>query len=461
MQPSLDAIGQSVKLLGGSVPGRGKAGVILGIVGALCAVGVGTLRGFPRSKDPNERAKRLELASTYQRMSTVYYFVFPPGMMLANLRTWLVARPWGPSEQLAQAYAMLAFIFGGVLGKHALAGRLAAAALQTVEQLEPTWQEGFVRARIGALAVFRGEYSEAIIQLAKAKRSLQQYGDYAELGFAWVNLSQAYYFQGRFKEGYALALEGYELFERIGSDMVARQFLSMVALMGALIGIKGEMAKVRDGIARSQLCKDYTCQCIGMVKLGAVHAALGEYDSALSALGQARTVRTEHGVKFHYADMLDILELDIRLRMPASSPAMLAKALAQNRRIARTRPAYAAWVALNEANHALLRGRRSQALAHYDRARAIATQQGARHLLANVYVDMARADPAHACAHLQQALTLHRECGAVHDERLVEGALRGLSAGNEQIAVEVLPTARCPVDARTALEERLKAMRCE
>ncbi len=428
MTPSLDAIWHSVKLLGGSVPGHGKIGVIIGMCGALCAVGIGKVRGFARPNDPDERAKSLELASTYQRMSTLYYFVFPPGVMLVNLRAWLVARPWGSSDQLAQAYAMLAFIFGGVLGKHALAGRLAATALQTAQQVESTWQEGFVRARIGALAIFRGDYSEAISQLGQAKRSLQEYGDYVELGFAWVNMSQAYYFQGRFKEGYALALEGYELFERIGSDMVARQFLSMVAVMGALIGIKGELAKVREGIARSHLCKDYTCQCIGMVKLGAVHAALGEYDSALSALEEARKVRTKHGVKFHYADMLDILELDIRLRLPAPSPTQLAKALAQNRRIARARPGYAAWVALNEANHALLRGRRSQALAHYDRARAIATQQGARHLLANVHVDLARADPTNARAHLQQALTLHRECGAVHDERLVEEALRDLAA---------------------------------
>ncbi len=60
-----------------------------------------------------------------------------------------------------------------------------------------------------------------------------------------------------------------------------------------------------------------------MVKLGAVHAALGEYENALAALEQAKTVRSEHGVKFHYADMLDILDLDIRLRMSASTRATL------------------------------------------------------------------------------------------------------------------------------------------
>ena len=288
-----------------------------------------------------------------------------------------------------------------------------------------TWQDGFVRARIGTLAIFRGDYSEAISQLAEAKRRLQLHGDYAELGFAWVNLSQAYYFQGRFKEGYALALEGYELFERIGSDMVARQFLSMVAVMGALIGIKSEIGKVRDGIARSQLCRDYTCQCIGMVKLGAVHAALGEYDDALVALEQAKKVRSERGVKFHYADMLDILELDIRLKMSASTRG-LGRALKKNRRIARLRPAYEPWVALNEANYALSCARRTEALAHYDRARKLATQQGARHLLASVHVDMARADPANSRTHLQQALALHRECGAVHDEHRVEAALESL-----------------------------------
>jgi tetratricopeptide (TPR) repeat protein len=425
MAPSLDAIWQSARLLGASVPARGNIGVIIGMVSALCALGIGKLRRFPRPKNLGERAKRLELASTYQRMSTLYYFVFPPGMMLVNLRAWLVAKPWGPSEQLAQAYAVLGFILGGVLGKHALAGRLAAAALKTVQQVESTWQEAFVRARIGALALFRGDYSEAISQLGQAKRSLQQYGDYAELGFAWVNLSQACYFQGRFKEGYALALEGYELFERIGSDMMARQFISMVAVMGTLIGIKSELEKEREGIARSELCRDYACQCIGMVMLGAVHAAVGEYDRALSALEQARKVRREHSVKFHYADMLDILELDIRLRLPTPPP-RLTRALAQNRRIARARPAYAAWVALNEANHALLRGRRSVAMALYDRARTLATQQGARHLLANVHVDLARADPTNARANLQRALALHRECGAVHDEHRVEEALRAL-----------------------------------
>lgn len=426
MQPALDAVWESVRLLGGSVPARGKAGVIVGMLGALAALGTGKLRGFPRPRGSASRVTQLELAATYQRMSTLYYFVFPPGMMLVNLRALLVARPWGPSDQLAQAYAMLAFILGGVLGKHRLARRLSDAALDTVQQVPSTWQDGFVRARIGALAIFHGDYSEAVSQLAEAKRRLQLHGDYAELGFAWVNLSQAYYFQGRFKEGYAIALEGYELFERIGSDMCARQFLSMVAVMGALIGIKGEMGKVRDGIARSELCRDYTCQCIGMVKLGAVHAVLGEYEHALAALEQAETVRSKHGVKFHYADMLDVLDLDIRLKMRSSTSALLGKTLKKNRRIARLRPAYAPWVSLNEANYALSCGKRKEALSHYDRARKLATQQGAKHLLASVHADLARADPGNARTHLQQALALHRECGAVHDEQRIEGALDSL-----------------------------------
>ena len=57
MQPSLDAIWQSVRLLGGAVPGRRKIGVIIGTVGALCAVGIGKLRGFAQPKDPNARAR--------------------------------------------------------------------------------------------------------------------------------------------------------------------------------------------------------------------------------------------------------------------------------------------------------------------------------------------------------------------------------------------------------------------
>jgi hypothetical protein len=136
-------------------------------------------------------------------------------------------------------------------------------------------------------------------------------------------------------------------------------------------------------------------------------------------------------VKFHYADLLDVLELDIRLRMPGSSPALLAKSLTRNRRIARLRPAYAAWVALNEANHAQRSGRHRQAINHYDRARALATQQGARHLLATVHMDIARADSANARTHLQQALALHRECGVVSDEERVEAALGVLSARHD------------------------------
>jgi len=131
-------------------------------------------------------------------------------------------------------------------------------------------------------------------------------------------------------------------------------------------------------------------------------------------------------VKFHYADMRDVLALDVRLKMSASPRAVLGRAAKKNRRIARLRPAYAPWVSLNEANHALLCGRRRDALAHYDRARRLATQQGARHLLASVHMDMARADPANARAHLKQALALHRECGAVHDEQRVEEALDSL-----------------------------------
>jgi hypothetical protein len=81
----------------------------------------------------------------------------------------------------------------------------------------------------------------------------------------------------------AYALDGCELFERIGSDMIARQFLSMVAVMDALIGIKGEMARCETGL-RARNCAETTrATGTGMVKLGAVHAALGEYDT-LSAL---------------------------------------------------------------------------------------------------------------------------------------------------------------------------------
>jgi tetratricopeptide (TPR) repeat protein len=426
MQPALDAIWKSVELLGGSVPPRGKAGVIVAMLGTLIAIGAGKLRGFGGSLDENARAKRLELASTYLHMATIYFFVFPPGMMLANLRAWLAARPCGASEQLARAEGELALIFAGVLGLQDLGAKLIAAARQTVQQARSPWREAFVESRAGALAIFRGDYTAAIAHLGLARRGLQQYGDYHELGFAWVNLTQAYYFSGRFREGYALALEGYEVFERIGSDLAARQFLSMMTTLGARIGISSEVKKARDGIMRSEMCTDYSCQCIGLVYLGAIHASIGELENALSALREARQVRTKHGVKFHYAEMLDVLELDILLRIPGANPRALSAALRDNRRIARARPGYAAWVALNEANFEWLRGRPQQAMPHYSRARALAEEQGAKHLLATIHADLSRADPADARSHLKRALVLHRECGAVHDERVVEEALRRL-----------------------------------
>ncbi len=433
----------AAELLGERRPGRGKTAIPRALLKALAPYVLH--RQLPRTigriNDEAERVRRLELAEIYWQMSDLYYFVEPTGMLFANLRAVNLAEPLGDSTQLCASYAMLGFIFSGVLGLQGPALSASARALAIADRVGSPWHKAFAEAQAGMMHLFLGNLVEAQTLLERSTQGLLAYGDMERLGWAWANLVRVLYFRGRLEEARTQALAALDLMERTGTESSAKHFFASQAFLSAetdhtAVNVAERML---EGISRSRKQGDVSCVCNSQTFYGLAQLTAGNYDQAICELENARRTRDENNLMFDYVEFAEPLELRARVLKLWQTPsqraerkqalAELKNKLATALRRTKNRPAYRPRAWLGRAGYLWLAGKKDEALFGFAAAASEAERLGTELVLGDCHHDWGRAllesgATAEGVGHLETALAIYERCGAEPYARRVKEALK-------------------------------------
>jgi tetratricopeptide (TPR) repeat protein len=252
------------------------------------------------ASDARARARLQALSEIYLRMVRTYFFLDPKVMIIACLRALDRAERVGESRELSQSLAMTAMIYA-TLTRYDTALAYAGAAVDMASRLGSPWHVGSAEGLHGMVSFFRGETSEALAHLEKAREELLVSGDIFELGSAMAHIGFSLILRGDFRGALGRMRELQAICERTGTEQLAI-IESYCGLCELVLGEDEGEAFTRMQRALGRLINGPDVVFIGMSKQNLGEASLleGRCDDACRILREARALREEHGLPQDY-----------------------------------------------------------------------------------------------------------------------------------------------------------------
>lgn len=237
-----------------------------------------------RVRDPEERARRLELTNLLNRLTEVHiYREDALACMDSGLREINTAEPSGASAELGRAYAMMAVVIGTV-PLRGVANAWVARALSVLDDVAPTAAVAFVHSRVGVYQIYLADWPAAEANGLRARDIATGLGDQRMREETTVVLGLTLYYAGRLKETLPMWEQAREWARKSGNSQTLSW--SHIAQAGALLrlGRAGEALAVLDDFM-PWIVKDgnATEKVLGHGLTALAHLRMGRPEEALSA----------------------------------------------------------------------------------------------------------------------------------------------------------------------------------
>ena len=376
--------------------------------------------------DERQRARLQALSAIYLRMVRTYYFLDPMVMILASLRALDRAERVGESHELSQSLAMTAMIYATVT-RYETALAYAGASVDMASRLGSPWHVGSAHGLHGMVSFFRGETSEALAHLEKAREALLASGDIFELGSAMAHMGFSLILLGDFRGALARMRELQAICDRTGTEQLAI-VESYSGLCEIVLGEDDGESLTRMQRALGRVIDGPDVWSVGMSKQNLGEAALveGRWDEACRYLQDARALREARRLpQDHMVLVYPLLGLALIETLEAGGAAR-AEARAELDRVARLglsltkrRPNHRALALMVAGGARYYAGDRARAARFFTEALAVAAVRGQQFRSAQIAYYAGRLllggdepDVAAGRRHLAQAAAGFTACGA-------------------------------------------------
>jgi tetratricopeptide (TPR) repeat protein len=427
-----EAAWQSVVLLGGPRP-RTRLGYASRTI-TTCIRHRLQLRipAFARPySNPAACIRAMELATSYQRLTYVSFFIDPMTVFLPAFAGLNAAERAGDWKDRPRFYAGASFQYA-VLGRYRTARELSDRAIAHAERLHSIWNLAAAHSWRGGIETWAGQLEAALDHSSKARDAYMACGDIFELGNTLYHMLEVYYCRGEFSRVVAEARKYLEIFERTGSLMAGK---AIHFALGRACGLRGQLDDAirlgQAGIVACERSRDVLLTPPAYLALGESYLAAGRLDDALAQFETAGTFREQHRVYVYYAAPVyrllaeayigKLLAMPARDRERSSEVRRLPRLLRRANRQARLYPAHQAPTLLTRARYLRLIGEPDGAISTLNRSIAAAETFSGRFWLAQAHEEMAeclrdKRDPA-AAGHAAKAQEGFASCGAVRPSR--------------------------------------------
>ncbi|HJZ75502.1 MAG TPA: protein kinase [Vicinamibacterales bacterium] len=432
LRQALDAAWQSVVLLGGPRP-RTRLGFAWRTL-TTCMRHRLQLR-IPALAQPYSnsaaRLRAMELATSYQRLTYVSFFIDPMTVFLPAFAGLNAAELAGDWKDRPRFYAGASFQYA-VLGRYRTARELSDRAIAHAERLHSIWSLAAAHSWRGGIETWAGQLETALDHSRKARDAYMACGDIFEIGNTLYHMLEVYYCRGEFSRLVAEAKEYLELFERTGSLMVGK---AIQFALGRAYGLTGQVDDAirlgQAGVVACERSRDVVLTPPAYLALGESYLAAGRLDDAFAQFEAARTFRKQHRVYVYYAAPVyrllaeacigKLLAMPAHDRQRSSEIRRLPGLLRRANRQARLYPAHQPPTLLTRARYLRLTDGPDGAITILNKSIAAADTFSARFWLAQAHEEMAaclreKRDPA-AAEYAAKAQEGFAWCGVVRPRR--------------------------------------------
>jgi len=441
-----DKVWNALNLVGSSKP-RYQLTWMLSMIGALFKNLYNLY--FPlkfRLKPGKEKRKKLlEQFAGYLRLAYIYYFYDPMSVPLMLLRSANIAERLGPQE-LIRSHAPLSVLYS-VFTFWKTSKKIIDNGLKIAIEIKSEWDQGSFLIRKGIYYQGMAENKLARDCNIEAIEKMLKLGDLYEICIAYIHLAIAQYYLGELKDMQKNTIDAIQLIERTGAYSAGEIMWAHRGLSKILIGESIEEGQKDIQTTRDLAEKDNNSFIIAfsLYFKGNGLMATGMTEQALDAFEECKKLRKKDTLLHDYIvgvygkighmcleklrtnNKIDKKERNQQLKY---SKKMMNKAKSLSKR----HPNFKTHAILVTALYNWIIGKKKKAYKLFKNSRQVAKDNSMRLALAEAYYEEGRGmldDGGQVASrgreHIEKALMLYKECGAMVYIPRLEALLGGTS----------------------------------